>query len=72
MLKIFGIQNVLRLINDSILYTLYSFFQKVRFLKLVVFIQIVVSLTLVNDDPSLTIVKDDKSLTIVNEEKKPT
>ena len=47
-------------------------FLKVRFLKMVVFIKFVVSLTIINDDPSLTIVNDDPSLTIVNEERKPT
>ena len=42
---------------------------------MVVFIEIVFSLTIVNDDPSLTIVtivNDDPSLTIVNEERKST
>ena len=40
-----------------------SLFQKVRFKRMVVFIKIIVSLTIDNDDPSLM---------IVNEEKKPT
>jgi len=36
--------------------------------KTIVFIKFVVSLTIVNDDPSLTIVKDELSLTIVNDD----
>ena len=40
-----------------------SLFQKVRFKKMVVFIKIIVSLTIDNDDPSLM---------IVNEKRKPT
>ena len=35
---------------------------------MIVFIKFVVSLAIVNEDPSLTIVKEDPSLTIVNEE----
>ena len=34
---------------------------------MIVFIKFVVSLTIVNDDPSLMIVNDDPSLTIVND-----
>ena len=40
--------------------------------RTIVFIKIVVSLTIVNDEPSLTIVNDEPLLTIVNEERKPT
>ena len=43
-------------------------FLKSSFFKMVVFIKLVVSLTIVNDDPSLTIVNDDPSLTIINDE----
>jgi len=35
---------------------------------MIVFIKFVVSLTIVNDDPSLTIVNDNPSLTIVNDD----
>ena len=48
-------------------------FQKTRFFKTIVFqndrfIKFVVSLTIVNDNPSITIVKDEPSLTIVNDD----
>ena len=38
--------------------------------KTVVLKKLVVSLTIVNDNPSLTIVNDDPLLTIVNEERR--
>ena len=41
-------------------------FLKVRFLKMVFFIKLVVSLTIVKDNPSLTIFNNDPLLTIVN------
>ena len=44
----------------------FSSFLKWSFLKRSFFIKFVVSLTIVNDDPSLTIVSGDPSLTIVN------
>ena len=40
------------------------------FSKTIDFKKLVVSLTIVNDDPSLTIVNDDPSLTIINEERR--
>ena len=46
-------------------------FKNNSFLKMVVF-KTIVSLTIVNDDPSITMANDDHSLTIVNEERKPT
>ena len=39
---------------------------------MIVFIKFVVSLIVVNDDPSLTIINDNPLLTIVNEERKRT
>ena len=48
------------------------FFKSSLFKNGLFFIKLVVSLTIVNDDPSLTIVNDNPSLTIVNEENKPT
>ena len=45
-------------------------FKKRSFSKTTVFKKLVVSLTIVNDNPSLTIVNDDPSLRIVNEERR--
>jgi len=49
--------------NDRVFQS--SFFKNDRF-KTIVLIKFVVSLTIVNDDPTLTIVNDEPSLTIVN------
>ena len=43
-------------------------FSKRSLLKTIVYIKFVVSLTIVNDEPSLMIVTDEPSLTIVNDD----
>ena len=45
-----------------------SFLKTIVFLMEIVFKKLVVSLTIVNDNPLLTIVNDDPKLTIVNDD----
>ena len=56
--------------NDEELTKMEIVLKKWSFSKTTVFKKLLVSLTIINDEPSLKIVNDDPSLTIVNEERR--